>query len=173
MQKAKITLVHKDTKLINNVYPDKFRTYVGRRLTEAGVTLVLGDTLLDTAPDADGNVHTSNGKSIAADLVVRLIRVTILLTRMLMSTPIARRNRTMPQHRVRAHTPPRRRPPRPRRPRTRRTDPPSRRLPRNLRRRRHDVLARTKNDRQNHRARHHRRNQPARTERRREADKGV
>ena len=71
-QKKKVTIIHKDSMLLNDVYPAKFRKDLEKRTRAFGIDLILGDAV-EGAPGKVSGVKTRDGKSIAdADLVVRI-----------------------------------------------------------------------------------------------------
>ncbi|KJA18861.1 hypothetical protein HYPSUDRAFT_190500 [Hypholoma sublateritium FD-334 SS-4] len=64
-----VTVVHAKSQLLNDTYPDSWRTYVGKQFASRGVKLVLGD-YVDDLEIREGHIKTRSSKSIKADLVV-------------------------------------------------------------------------------------------------------
>lgn len=71
LQKKKVTLVHSEKQLLNDVYPDKWRQDIERRVRKRNIDLILGDRL-DSFPEPGAvGVTTRNGKQLRdADLIV-------------------------------------------------------------------------------------------------------
>ncbi|KAI0629813.1 FAD/NAD-P-binding domain-containing protein [Trametes polyzona] len=68
--KKKVTLVHSEKLLLNDVYPERFRKDLERRARLRGIDLILGDKV-DIPPEGTVGVTTENGKQIPdADLIV-------------------------------------------------------------------------------------------------------
>ena len=71
-QKKSVTIVHRDTQLLNSVYPDKWRKDIERRARARNINLILGDSVEDLSSENVNGITTSSGKTIPdADLVVR------------------------------------------------------------------------------------------------------
>ena len=70
-----MTIVHSQNKLLNDVYPDKFRDRLAKLLAEAGVDIVYSDNAPSELAPGSTNLTTENGKTIPADLVVRTIAI--------------------------------------------------------------------------------------------------
>ncbi|PIL35059.1 hypothetical protein GSI_02846 [Ganoderma sinense ZZ0214-1] len=69
--KKNVTIVHRDTQLLNSVYPDKWRKDIERRARVRNINLILGDSIEDLSSETVNGVTTANGKSIPdADLLV-------------------------------------------------------------------------------------------------------
>ncbi|RPD71640.1 FAD/NAD(P)-binding domain-containing protein [Lentinus tigrinus ALCF2SS1-7] len=69
--KKKITLIHKQSLLLNSVYPDKYRKDIERRLRIRNVDLILDDEIENPTEGVAG-VTTKSGKSLPdADLVIQ------------------------------------------------------------------------------------------------------
>ncbi|KIJ39265.1 hypothetical protein M422DRAFT_175306, partial [Sphaerobolus stellatus SS14] len=62
-----VILVHGQRKLLNDVYPDRFRDNVARRLKAKNVTLILDDYINDLQ---DPKAPTRKGASLNADLIL-------------------------------------------------------------------------------------------------------
>lgn len=69
-QDQNVTIVHAQSLLLNNAYPDRWRKRVARDLEARGVKLVLGE-YVDEPEVKDGQISTRTKKSINADLIVR------------------------------------------------------------------------------------------------------
>ncbi|CAL1709321.1 unnamed protein product [Somion occarium] len=69
--KKKVTLVHSEKQLLNDVYPDKWRQDIERRVRKRNIDLILGDRL-DSFPEPGAvGVTTRNGKQLRdADLII-------------------------------------------------------------------------------------------------------
>ncbi|TCD68495.1 hypothetical protein EIP91_010670 [Steccherinum ochraceum] len=66
----KIYLVHAASQLLNDVYPDHFRSFLAKIVTRRNIELVLGDRL-EVPPEGTVGVTTQNGRSLPnVDLVV-------------------------------------------------------------------------------------------------------
>ena len=63
--------MHGQDQLINDAYPQKFRTKALQRIQKTGTEVVLDDYVDVTEPSEDGTVTTRNGRKIKASLVVR------------------------------------------------------------------------------------------------------
>ena len=73
MQDKTVTIVHRDLKVLNAAYPDRFRLDLERRVRAFGIDLVLNDAVEKT-PGRVSGVTTREGKTITdADLLVRSI----------------------------------------------------------------------------------------------------
>ena len=68
-----MTIVHSGTYLLNDAYPDKFRTNIERRVRKRGVNLIEGDYVdMFPEPGTTADVTTRRGKVVKnVDLVVR------------------------------------------------------------------------------------------------------
>ncbi|KAH0578275.1 Apoptosis-inducing factor 2 [Termitomyces sp. J132] len=64
-----VTIVHRDTMLLNKTYPNKFRKDVERRLRARRVDLLLGDTVSEDA-FTSAKITTRNGTTLTPDLVI-------------------------------------------------------------------------------------------------------
>lgn len=81
VQGTQVTIVHSDSQLLNNTYPDKFRRAVEQRVRRRGANIVFGD-YVDTIPEpgAAVDIITRGGKTLASvDLVVRPRSMAFLL----------------------------------------------------------------------------------------------
>lgn len=69
--KKNVTIVHRDTQLLNSVYPDKWRKDIERRVRARNIHLLLGDSVGDLSSENVNGITTTSGKNIPdADLVV-------------------------------------------------------------------------------------------------------
>jgi hypothetical protein len=68
-QEKKVTIVHGNSQLLNDTYPDKFRRAAEKSVTSRGVKLVLDDYVDQEFP-VNGLVTTRRGTTLSADLVV-------------------------------------------------------------------------------------------------------
>lgn len=66
----KVTLVHRQNGLVNEVYSDKFRKSLLDATTKLGTEVILGDRISPDIASENGVVTTEQGKRIKADLVV-------------------------------------------------------------------------------------------------------
>jgi NADH dehydrogenase FAD-containing subunit len=66
-----VTIVHGQDQLLNDAYPEKFRTKALQRIQKTGTEVVLDDYVDVTEPSEDGTVTTRKGKKIKASLIVR------------------------------------------------------------------------------------------------------
>ena len=67
-----MTIVHRDTLLLNNAYPDKWRKDIEHRARVRNINVLLGDSIEDLSVENVNGVTTANGKNIPdADLLVR------------------------------------------------------------------------------------------------------
>ncbi|KAF5364780.1 hypothetical protein D9758_009319 [Tetrapyrgos nigripes] len=72
-----VTILHRDTKLINSTYPDKYRNRLAGQIKSRGVDLILNDSLdvdSENKISTVGEVQTyttKGGKDVKADLVIR------------------------------------------------------------------------------------------------------
>ncbi|KAF8068703.1 hypothetical protein FPV67DRAFT_1561581 [Lyophyllum atratum] len=67
----KVTIVHGNSQLLNDAYPEKYRKDIERRLKARGVELVLGDIVPEDAQTGDEKtITTRNGKILSPDLIV-------------------------------------------------------------------------------------------------------
>ncbi|KAF6751672.1 hypothetical protein DFP72DRAFT_1071039 [Ephemerocybe angulata] len=64
-----LTLVHSRDLLLNDAYPEHWRSNVAEGLKKRGINLVLGERVDDVEPK-DGKISTRSGKVIPADLVI-------------------------------------------------------------------------------------------------------
>lgn len=71
MQEKKITIIHSDNLLLNNAYPDKFRTAVAVKLKAKNINILLND-YVDSNEIQAGKVITRSANSVTADLLVSL-----------------------------------------------------------------------------------------------------
>lgn len=67
---VKVTLIHRGRALMNDAYPDKYRTSLLEMLQKGGVNVILGDSLVNESPERDGIVTTLSGKQIFADMII-------------------------------------------------------------------------------------------------------
>lgn len=69
-----MTIVHADRLPLNDVYPDRFRSLVERRLQERGVNFIFDDAIMgDPAISETSSLKTRNGITIKCDLLVQTI----------------------------------------------------------------------------------------------------
>ncbi|TBU44038.1 FAD/NAD(P)-binding domain-containing protein [Dichomitus squalens] len=70
--KKKVTIIHRDSQLLNAVYPAKYRKDIERRVRSRNIELLLGDSI-DLPPSENVNgISTRNGKSLPdVDLVIQ------------------------------------------------------------------------------------------------------
>ncbi|KAF5364793.1 hypothetical protein D9758_009322 [Tetrapyrgos nigripes] len=72
-----VTILHRDTKLINSTYPGKYRDRLANQIKSRGVSLILNDSLdvdSENKISTIGEVQTyttKGGKDVKADLVIR------------------------------------------------------------------------------------------------------
>ncbi|KAM5540768.1 hypothetical protein V8D89_005412 [Ganoderma adspersum] len=67
-----VTIVHRDSQLLNNAYPDKWRKDIERRVRARNINLLLGDSIEDLSSENVNGITTTNGKSIPdADLLIK------------------------------------------------------------------------------------------------------
>ncbi|KAI1783571.1 FAD/NAD(P)-binding domain-containing protein [Ganoderma leucocontextum] len=70
--KKSVTIVHRDSQLLNAAYPDKWRKDIERRVRARNINLLLGDSVENPAVENVNGITTTNGKSLPdADLVVQ------------------------------------------------------------------------------------------------------
>ena len=63
-------MVHRDSYLLNDAYPEKFRKDIGRRVKAFGIDIVLEDAV-EQGPGRVHGVKTRDGKNLPdADLIV-------------------------------------------------------------------------------------------------------
>ena len=67
-----MTIIHSQNKLLNDVYPDKFRDRVAKSAIASGIDLIFNDQAPGELEPGSTFVKTDNGKTIKADLVVLL-----------------------------------------------------------------------------------------------------
>ncbi|KAF5313576.1 hypothetical protein D9611_010179 [Ephemerocybe angulata] len=65
-----VTLAHGQAKLINDTYPDKYRSKLLARVNKTGTEVVLNEYVDATEPSEDGTVTTRSGKKLKADLII-------------------------------------------------------------------------------------------------------
>lgn len=81
-----VTVVHAGDKLLNAAYPDKFRNRAKADLEAIGISVVLGDRVIDIPDEGviggesggPASLRTSNGDTIEADLFVRYLPTQLL-----------------------------------------------------------------------------------------------
>jgi len=66
----RVTIVQGGSMLVNNIYPNKFRTALHKSLTARGIDIVYNDYIDDFPAEGVVGVTTRNGKKLDADLVV-------------------------------------------------------------------------------------------------------
>ena len=67
-----MTIIHRDSQLLNAVYPAKYRKDIERRVRSRHIELILGDEIEQPPSDTVNGVTTRHGKSLPdVDLVVR------------------------------------------------------------------------------------------------------
>lgn len=70
-QEKKVTIIHSQKLLLNDVYPDKWRLDVEHKLRSVGVEFILGDKVEgDLSHHTGGPIVTRNGQTLSPDLVV-------------------------------------------------------------------------------------------------------
>lgn len=74
LQDKRITIVHGDTLLLNEAYPNSFRKSVARSIRKRDVTVILNDRVDDMTISDASIVTTRSGRKLVADLVVRHIQ---------------------------------------------------------------------------------------------------
>ncbi|KAF8574057.1 FAD/NAD(P)-binding domain-containing protein [Ramaria rubella] len=66
----KITIVHGQPHLLSSVYPDSFRKYMGQRLMDRRISLILDDRINNIPSGTSSSIVTDKGVRVEADLVV-------------------------------------------------------------------------------------------------------
>jgi len=67
----KVTIVQGDRLLLSDVYPDRFRLDVQRRLEKLGVQIILNDAIKGNPPPYELlSIRTRDGKDLPCDLLV-------------------------------------------------------------------------------------------------------
>jgi NADH dehydrogenase FAD-containing subunit len=64
-----VTILQGDRLLLNDVYPDKFRRDIQRRLERRGVEIILNDAVSGN-PSTEKPIKTREGKELTCDLLV-------------------------------------------------------------------------------------------------------
>ncbi|KAH7106181.1 FAD/NAD(P)-binding domain-containing protein [Auriculariales sp. MPI-PUGE-AT-0066] len=72
---TEVTLVQKAAHVLNDAYPDRFRSFAEKQLRETGVKIILDDTVMDGQPE-NGVVKTAKGRHVAADLLIKAVGTT-------------------------------------------------------------------------------------------------
>lgn len=72
--KAKVTIVHGLTALMNDTYPAKFRNSLLDGVKNLGVDVILGDKISTSAVPEGGYLTSERGQRVRADLVVSISR---------------------------------------------------------------------------------------------------
>ncbi|KAH7100844.1 FAD/NAD(P)-binding domain-containing protein [Auriculariales sp. MPI-PUGE-AT-0066] len=67
-----VTLVQRSQHMLNDAYPERFRSYAEMRLRETGVNIVLDDTVVGSEVN-DGVVTTASGKRLSADILIQAV----------------------------------------------------------------------------------------------------
>ncbi|KAI0076565.1 FAD/NAD-P-binding domain-containing protein [Panus rudis PR-1116 ss-1] len=69
--RKKVTIIHRDSDLLNDTYPDKYRKDMLRRVRKFGIQVILGDAV-DPVPEPNTvGLTTAHGKNIPdADLII-------------------------------------------------------------------------------------------------------
>ncbi|KAF6755655.1 hypothetical protein DFP72DRAFT_1169486 [Ephemerocybe angulata] len=65
-----VSLTHAHAQLLNDAYPDKYRSALLARLGKTGTEIILNDYVDVTEPSKDGTITTRSGKTIHADLII-------------------------------------------------------------------------------------------------------
>ncbi|KAH6916251.1 hypothetical protein BKA70DRAFT_1368461 [Coprinopsis sp. MPI-PUGE-AT-0042] len=67
---TEVTIIQRDSELLNGSYPARFRSAALKRVHQTGAKVILDDSVEAFEPSSDGTVKTKKGRVVKADLVI-------------------------------------------------------------------------------------------------------